>query len=214
MSRAACLSVLMLLAACGKSADRAADGNATDPAITTALADPLMTDPGLDRRSNGDALQPPDEPYRAIAPPGEPDPLREGAAPTVAARATELIARHAAAAFAGCGQGLRYSAIWAAALPPEVALPDGGRVAEAAGSDAGGCHYRVVGYAVAMPVGDVVKGVRSAGQRAGYVLTDAARGKAQVVIGKRGRDGAAFIIAVDAGRGDDTLVDVVTNRGT
>ncbi|MGN5374946.1 hypothetical protein [Sphingomonas hankookensis] len=43
-------------------------GNAGDPAVTAALQDQIMVDPGLTGQSGNGAVRPPDRPYSAAAP--------------------------------------------------------------------------------------------------------------------------------------------------
>lgn len=208
MRRHVAALTLILLSGCSGSPSARSKGNAVDPAITSALADPLMTDPQLDSRSNRGVLRPADQPYQAMVPPGEPDPLRGDAAPTVLARARPLLGKN----FNACDFGIRYSYGWAARLSPDLTLPSEARVAEAAGSDATGCGLRLVAYST--PTGpeaaaDVYRRVAKAG---GYTLSERKLGPATVVSALRATDGAAFVASVTAPDGG-SAVDLASNRG-
>lgn len=209
MPRAICLLPFILLAGCGTAETDSSKSNSVDPAITAALADPILTDPELDGRANRDVLRPADEPLRAMVPPGEPSALRGSAAPTILARAEPAIA--ALPAFAACDRAVRYSYGWAAALPADLTLPAQARVAEAAGSDKGGCALRLIAWSAILTPEAVLETYRRAGKASGYAVSEASAANATILTGTR-RDGAAFIATVAAGDGG-SMVDFVTNRG-
>ncbi len=197
-----------LLTGCGTSPAAGTNHSDVDPAVTSALADPLMADPQLDGRSNNGALRPADQPYQAMVPPGAPDPLRGDAPPTVVARVRPLLGT----SFGGCDFGLRYSYGWAARLAPDLTLPPEAHVAEGAGSDAKGCSLRLVAYST--PIGpeaaaDVYRRIAKAG---GYALSERRLGPATVVSATRAADGAAFVASVTAPDGG-SAVDLASNRG-
>ena len=209
MSRAIFLLPLVLVSACGPAATDTTNNNQRDPAITAALADPILTDPELDGRANRDVLRPADEPLRAMVPPGAPSALRGSAPPTVLARATPAMV--AMPAFATCDRTVRYSYGWAAALPVDLNLPAEAEVAEAAGSDAKGCALRLVAWSALLSPETVLENYRRTAKASGYGLTEASAANATVLTGTR-RDGAAFIATVAADDGGSS-VDLVTNRG-
>jgi hypothetical protein len=200
--------MMALLCGCGGSPSARSNSNDIDPAITSALADPLMADPQLDGRSNKGALRPADQPYQAMVPPGEPDPLRGEAAPTVFARARPLLDKN----FGGCDFGVRYSYGWAARLSSDLTLPSEARVTEAAGSDATGCGLRLIAYST--PIGpeaaaDVYRRIAKAGA---FTLSERKLGPATVISATRDADGAAFVASVTAPDGG-SAVDLASNRG-
>lgn len=208
MRRLTAALVMTMLSGCGGSPSARSNSNDVDPAITSALADPLMADPHLDGRSNTGALRPADLPYQAMVPTGAPDPLSGDAAPTIFARARPLLGK----TFGGCDFGIRYSYGWAARLSPDLILPSQARVAEAAGSDATGCALRVIAYST--PIGpeataDVYRRVAKAG---GYTLSERKLGPATVISATRDPDGAAFVVSVTAPDGG-SAVDLISNRG-
>ena len=106
---------------------------------------------------------------------------------------------------------MRYSYGWAAALPADLTLPAEARVAEAAGSDKGGCALRLVAWSAALPPETVIDTYRRTAKASGFGLTEASAANATVLTGTR-RDGAAFIATVAGGDGGSS-VDLVTNRG-
>lgn len=212
MARFIPLLVFVALSGCGASPSGNANGSDVDPAVTSALADPLMTDPQLDRRSNTDVLRPADEPYQAMTPPGSPDPVRGDALPTAAARAKLAMAGGPASAFAGCDPGVGYSYGWADRLSPELALPAEAQVAEAAGSNTAKCQLRVIAYSAALASNTVLDRYRSAAKTGGYANSETQKGKATILAATRNRDSAAFVVTVTAA-GSGSIVDLVSNRG-
>ncbi len=208
MRRLSTALTLILLSGCGSSPTTRANNADTDPAVTSALADPLMADPRLDGQSNNGAIRPADQPYQAMIPTGMPDPLRGDAPPTVLARTRPLLDRN----FRGCDFGVRYSYGWAARLPGDLALPTEARVAEGGGSDAPGCALRLIAYST--PTGpeaaaDVYRRIAKAG---GYALSERKLGPATVISAARAADGAAFVASVTAPDGG-SAVDLASNRG-
>jgi hypothetical protein len=208
MPRLTPLLVLAILSGCSASPPAKPNGGDVDPAITAALADPLMADPQLDRRSNDGALRPADEPYRAMVPPGSSDPLRGGAAPTVVARARTL----AGGGFADCSFSVRYSYGWAARLPADLTLPPEAQVAEAAGSDAPMCSLRVIAFSASTGPEAILDSYRRIARAGRYTSSEHKQGPATVLTATRSADGASFIASVTAPDGG-SAVDLVSNRG-
>jgi hypothetical protein len=202
------LLVLAALSACGASPSGKAGGNDVDPAIASALADPLMADPALDRRSNNGALRPADQPFHAMVPPGVPDPLRGDAAPGVLARLRSAMAD----GYAGCRFDVAYSYGWAARLSPELALPPEAQVAEAAGNDTPKCALRLVAWSASLTPEAVLDIYRRTAKSAGYALLESKQGSATVLTARRARDNAAFVASVTSASGG-SAVDLASNRG-
>ncbi len=208
MARALPLLLLSVLAGCGSSSSDRNRSSDVDPAVTSALADPLMADPGLDRRSNDGALRPADEPYRAMVPPGSPDPLRGDAAPTVLARSRAGLGP----GFATCRFEVAYSYGWAARLSPELTLPAEAQVAEAAGSDTPKCALRLIAFSASTGPEAMLDVYRRVAKAGGYTISERRQGPATVLTALRSRDGAAFVASVTAPDGG-SAVDLVSNRG-
>jgi hypothetical protein len=212
MTRIAAILTLAALAGCSSSPSTTANSSNADPAVTSALADPLLADPQLDRRANRDALRPADEPYQAMVPPGLPSPLRGDAPPTIVARARLAVAGDRAGVFKTCSFDVRYSYGWAARLSPELGLPAEAQVAEAAGSDTSKCQLRLIAYSSSLGSAAMLESYRRIAKSGGYTSSEAAQGGATSLTATRKNDGAAFVATVSAGDGG-SLVDLVSNRG-
>jgi hypothetical protein len=203
---------VLSLAACGSPpANTIADD--VDPAVTSALADPIMTDPQLDGLSDTDSLRPAPQPIQALAPPGEPDPLRGDAPPTLAARGRRLIADHDANSFANCSRAVSYTFGWSNRLPEGLTLPADARVSEAAGSDSSNCSLRLVAFAAASTPSSVVEIYRRAATSGGFTVTETRAGDTTIVRARRAADGSAFIASVGDTTAGGSNVDLLTNRG-
>lgn len=209
MKRTLFLPISLLLAACGTAPAPDARKDAVDPAITAALADPIMADPQLDRRANRDVLRPDDDPFRAIIPPGSPQVMRPTGTVTLANR-METAMKNSGSGFAGCTP-VRYSYRWAADLPKELALPSEARVAEAAGSDAAACRLRLIAFASTQTPEAVLNRYREVARSNGYRQSQSAVDGVTTIMAQRD-DGAVFVGSVSAGDGG-SVVDLATNRG-
>lgn len=231
------LSLSLLLAACGGTAD-APDGLARldrelaeaagrDPAIAAALADPLLVDPGLAQRSNADAIRPPNRPdggatapvnIAARADAGPPPGLIT--APVTARDCPECRARTGALTLgalaerqpdpriAGCAARIDYSAIWSTRLPAAAPLYPDARIVEAAGTDEAGCRLRVVTYRSSAPLQRVADWYATSARRAGYRAEHRADGAVHLVGATRGQ--AAFAAYLRARPGGGTEVNLIT----
>jgi hypothetical protein len=182
------LALLLMLAGCG-TATPEGPVNETDPAITDALADPIMADPRLALQDRGGAI-------------GVPTGIDGGDhTQTLGQIAT---ARVREAPFAGCDAKIDYAFAWMARLPADLALPATARVSEAAGSNAKGCNLRIVRYGVSRPVAEVDAFYR----KKGFALTSSDG----AISGVRSTDGAAFWVSISATK-SGAAVDFVANRG-
>jgi hypothetical protein len=182
------LTVLLMLAGCG-IATQEAPVNETDPAITDALADPIMADPRLALQDRGGAI-------------GVPTAIDGGDhALTLGQIATARIREKA---FAGCNAKIDYAFAWMAKIPADLDLPAAATVSEAAGSNAKGCNLRIIRYAITRPVAEVDAFYREKG----FVLS----GGGGIVSGIRAADGAAYWVSIAATK-TGTTVDFVSNRG-
>ena len=232
MPRMSILIACCLLAGCGASREEAdldavdaelTAANTPDPAITAALHDQIMVDPGLTAQANGDAIRPPAQPYAAPLP-----------APDVAAgsaAADEALERAPAAqACADCGSGgsltlaqlagggrrrstctaaIRYSAGYANRLPAGLPLHPDARVIEAAGADGANCHLRVVSFTLSQPVDRTLDWFYTRARRARFAAEHRVAGDEHVLGGTRG-DGAAFVVyasPIERGTAVDLVVD-------
>jgi hypothetical protein len=178
----------LLLAGCGSTAPEATV-NETDPAITDALADPIMADPRLALQDRGGAI-------------GVPTGIDGGDhAQTLGQIAA---ARVREAPFAECNATVGYAFAWMAQLPADLALPAAATVSEAAGSNASACNLRIVRFRVARPASEIDAFYR----KKGFVLTETN----DSISGVRRADGAAYWVAISS-TPSGAAVDFATNRG-
>jgi hypothetical protein len=206
------LAALLALAGCGggtanndlAAIDNALIANAVDPALTSALNDPLSVDPDLAQQANPNSARPPEMPvqaqYPADANPGE-DPARPGQAAGGPAPPPSA---------AACGQGFDYGNQWASRMPAEFPAYPGGRVTEAAGNDHGGCRMRVVSFSTADAPQRVIDAYRGLATRGGYSAEQQQRGRDQVLGGTKG-ESAYYLIVTPQGGGSD--VSLIVNNG-
>lgn len=238
----ALIALSLALVACGKKpasqtdldaldrelTDTAKPGASRDPALTAALRDQIMVDPGLAHPANANAVRPPPSPDAGATPPdgigARPDgvdpaalksaPPATGDCPNCRRAAGaltlgELARRQPNRAIADCASRLTYSATWANRLPADVPLYPDARVAEAAGAE--GCGLRVVSFASAAPVTRIVDWYYTGTARAGYAADHQAAGAEHRLGGTRGE--AAYMLYVSPHPGGGSDVDLVTNAG-
>ena len=231
--RAMLLTAVLLLTACGSGEEEADPLAERDPAVTAALADPLMADPDLTSQNRGNAaltgggpaageIPPPKrgqaelDAARAAAldltggglNPAPPTTLTQETSPADAATAAALV--RALPWGRACADKLGYTASWAAKLPPALPVYPRGHVQEAAGSDTAGCPLRAVHFQTPVPVDEVVSFYATVAAKGGYALT---AGKAGADLTLAGTKGAArFALFVRSGTGM-TEVNLVTSGG-
>ena len=152
--------------------DKQLVANNADPAVTTALNDPILTDRNLSTQSNRNAVRSAGGPPQALYPPD----AGNAPAPPCAAAALDT------------------NPAWANRLPPEFPLYPGARVTEAAGTDAAPCRLRAVILATADPWDRVIGWYQAQATRAGYSAGRQARDGDQILAGTRG-DQAFYLIA-------------------
>lgn len=222
----------LVLAACADKADKADPRADRDPAVSAALADPLMSDPDLVSQNDGGAAlsgggpasgevpRPKQGPEEIAAARAAAEALLGGKVPPapaprvilsesrlVAAFTPQAMADALALAPATCKQKLAYGFGWAAALPGELAPYPRGHVRVAAGSDAAGCRQRAVSYLTPVPVGEVIDFHYA---RAAKLGAERRReGGDEVVFG--GKDAQRFVIYARPAAEGFTQVEVVTS---
>jgi hypothetical protein len=232
------LPLTLALAACEGPApanDSAAADNIADPALTSALQDQIMVDPQLSAQANGDAIRPPSRPASGGVPADDvaangdgigggpllrapaPTPVGKGCRNCAAARDAvtlgNLAERQQGVQTAGCSQ-LRYSAAWAQKLPAAIPLYPQARVSEAAGSDAGACHIRVVSFSTAQPMQAIVDWYYTRAVRSGYSAEHQLDGDEHILGGARDKDGGAYVLFLNARKDGGTDVDLIANNGS
>ena len=169
---------LLLLAACGGPSDAELRARAdklaetADPAITAALADPIMSDRDLTVADNSRRVRIVTGPAQANYPlPGGPN-----AAAFAALRALGGPSR--------CEDGFVSGAAFAAQLPPAF-VPAGATLVEAAGNDRPGCRARFALFRVAEKPAAVTARIGARASAAGYGAEARVRGSDHVVAGRR-----------------------------
>jgi hypothetical protein len=230
----------LALAGCGGGADRQLSdeelGNAVDPAVASALHDPIMVDPALGAKANSDAIRPPSQPYSGALPADtvatnngkaelgqllttpDPVPARKNCPECAAARDAVtlggLAARQKSPRVAGCAEALRYSAAWAQRLPADLPLLPKARVAEAAGADTNGCTLRVVAFAAPQPLRTTLDWYYTRAIRAGFSAEHQLEGDTHILGGARKRDDGAYMLFMTARADGGTDVELVANNGS
>lgn len=191
--------------------------NGVDPALTSALEDQILVDPDLVQQANPNTVRPPETPAAAQYPAGSARSEAALAAMQSAGRAADSGrgAPGPVSATAGpCGSTIPFDhgPGWASRLPAEFPLYPGGRLTEAAGSDAGDCRMRVVTFTTADPYGRVLEHYRRLASRAGYSAEHQQRGADHVLGGVNSRtDGAYYLIVTPDEQGSD--VALIANNG-
>ncbi len=229
----------LLLAGCGGGDDAqpVADDH-SDPLMEGALADHIMVDPDMVARNganqvasfaSGDGSIPlPDSGPEAVlaarneaialvggnaamrrAPPPE---RTEGDLPPQAA--LSVAARAAATPGQGnrdCAQLAQFSATWAARMPATFPVYPRGAVSEAAGTDDGACHLRVVNFTTPVSVADVMDFYFTRAATDGFTVQRIMQGGDDVLGGTK--QGRSFMVFARAGERGQTSVDLVTTGG-
>ena len=226
-------TIALLLASCGADAPVAVADD--DPALSNALAGPILVDPDLvgQNRANSAAALPSqdgslpsvdsgpeavaaarDQALAMVGGPGSlrhaPDPGELSEAPP--AKATDSATERAAATVglrAFCGKGLQSTAMWAARMPDAFPVYPRGAVQEAVGTDTGDCKLRVVAFVTPVPYDEVIDFYYTRARAAGYSARHL-RGEGDAVLsGTRGN--AAYDIYVTRLPSGNTAVDLLTN---
>ena len=210
-------------------------GNAaTDPAVSSALEDQIMVDPSLAQQADGYRVRTMTDPGQSPLPPAETlalgasTPAITGLARAPAAKpATPCVGANCGTAPSTLGQlaalqtkqkrprqpvcnpDLTYSFAWAAKLPPELPVYPQAQVDEAAGSDAPGCHARVVSFSTPASRQAVTDYYYSRAIRARFSAEHSIRNGDHILSGERGGDDYYLILDDRAGGG--TAVDMIVS---
>jgi hypothetical protein len=216
--RLTAVSATLALASCG-GGGQASDQLAafeTDPALTAALEDQILTDPELAQQSNRLSVRPPELPFRAEYP-------ADAGAPTV--HRASLSAQPGCTTCGGgvpepapgpsgtCGGAeFRYGMEWAQRLPGAFPPYPGGRVTEAAGQDRGQCRVRVVTFRTGDPYQRVLEWYRQRAVSSGFSAEHQVRGTDHVLGGvNQGTNGAFYLIVTPLEGGSE--VALIVNNG-
>lgn len=178
-----------------------------DPAVTSAIEDEILVDPALVQQSNANTVRQPERPLQA------PYPIEKtGRAGAPMNQASGAAAGPDAPMAGGCGVPFQYGAEWAERLPPEFPAYPGGRVTEAAGSDRGNCHVRVVTFATDHAFAQVLDYYRGVASRAGFDAEHEVRGGDHVLGGINPRNDGAYLVIVTP-EGNGSKVALIVNNG-
>ena len=196
------LAATLALAACGRGAgndraalDQALGGNGLDPALTSALEDPILADPNLAHQAHPNTVRPPEAPVQAQYPPLSAD------------------QRSADVAQSLCGGAFDRGPQWASRLPPEFPLYPGAQLSEAAGNDSGSCRLRVDSFRTDADWQAVLDFYRARAARAGFTAVQQQRGTDHLLGGIQARtDGAFVVVATPLERGTEVSLVVDSSR--
>lgn len=235
MRAAITLSLALILAACADAPDedplaaleRELAADAGDPAVATALADPIMADPTLSARASTNAVRPPSGPYTAAIPASDvaargstadlfarekletpPVADEEGCTDCATARDAKTLVALASPLAGQCASRLTYSNGWATLLPDAVPLIPNARVVEAAGVEDRSCDLRVVRFWSDLPQETLIAWYFTRTKAARYAANAQADTVGQRLSGRHA-DGSRYIVFVDpreAGGSDVALV--------
>lgn len=223
---------LLLLAACG-SKDSPGKAVDQDPVVADAVNDPIIADPDLAAQNRGNAALTGGGPASAPIPPfntapeeierartaaadllgGKVDPAPAPARTTEKSRlagAETPLAVAAALQFASgdCEKSFAFSAVWAAKLPPALAVYPRGHTMIAGGSDAPQCKLRSVRFVTPVAANEVADFYYGSAGKAGMAPQHAREGTDEVITGGKGTQKFAVYARK---RGDGlTEVDLVT----
>lgn len=224
------ITILLALAGCSREA--AEQVKPVDPAISAALAGPLLTEPdlaamnGAGRALTGtgvaSALIPANlyTPEALEAARAEAKALFGGAVPAAPAATgsdkarggqTALHSLRAAYGKLPCEGAANWSAIWAARLPPPFAPYPRGHVEEALGADDAACHFRSVTYRIGVTPAEAVDFHAAQAKKGGLSVDHRADGDAHALV--MARDSLSATIYVRPGPDGLTEVQIVTKGG-
>ena len=224
------LTAALALAGCDQEDAKPAPAE-SDPALSRALGDQIMVDPGLAGErgaalavDEGHITLPPlDRSPEAIAaattkaadtfggsllPPPRPATGGAGALSEGAATAAQ-VARSSKLARTDCAAKVQYSATWAARLPAEFPVYPRGEVQEAAGIDGDGCALRVVNFLTPVAPDDVIRFYYTSARKRGYDAQYRLDGSDHVLGGRK--DGKAYVAYVRQQQNGITEVNLVTS---
>jgi hypothetical protein len=231
-------SLLLLLACCALSACGKGGADASkpeaDPALTSALADPLMLDPDLSSQNRAVAAIAVGGPPVAELPLVERSPqaiedardearqLAGGSFKSApqpqdgdAGKVAGVTAAQVAAAVPGvgpaCAGKAEYGMGWSLSLPEPLAIFPRGHVQEAAGSDRDGCRLRSIRFLTPVDAGDVVDFYFTRLSAAGLEARHLLAGEVHVLEGSKG--GMAYAVHVQKLENGLSRVDLVSNGG-
>ncbi|MFM5907569.1 MAG: hypothetical protein ACKOPO_08295 [Novosphingobium sp.] len=222
-----CALGLLALSACSDGRHDA--GKPVDPAVSAALAGPLLIEPDLAalnggaRALSGNGVASAHIPANLFTPEsidaakaeakamlgGALQPASDSSSSDKAvAGETALMSLRIAFGKTPCENGLGWSAIWATRLPDPVSIYPRGHVAEATGSDDAGCRMRAVTFRTGAGISDVVDFYWTRATRAGFSPQHRANGDAHAISAEKG--GLSFTVFVKPGPDGQSEVHLIT----
>jgi hypothetical protein len=226
----------LALAGCADREQPAEPVGDDDPALSRALADPIMIDPDLaaQNRANSAAALPSQDgslptvdnnpeaiaaaradALKLVGGPGRmrkaPEP-REVAGELPGSASLTAPARAAAApgVDASCAARAEYTMQWAARMPAPFPIYPRGATQEAAGTDAAGCSLRVVNFVTPVPLGEVMDFYFTRARAAGFSAERVLQDGDDLLAGTRGD--ATYAVYARRLPSGLTEVDLVTSR--
>ena len=175
------LAAALALTGCARGAendrpDDALYGNGLDPALTSALEDPILVDPSLAQQAHPNTVRPPEAPVQALYPAPAADQLRADVAQAL------------------CGGAFEGGSQWVSRLPAEFPLYPEAQLTSAAGNDSGDCRLRVVSFRTDDDWRPVLDFYRARAARAGFSAEQQQRGSDHLLGGVRARTESAFVV--------------------
>lgn len=158
---------------------------ASDPAVTAALADPIMSDPDLSIADDSRRVRHVAGPAAVTYPPRSKANARIHAA--LDGFATPALCEPAP------------GPAWRGKIPAAFAVYPGATGVSAEGLDQGRCHIRVAGFDAAATPWTILSHYRGRATKAGYASDLRRRGADHVLTGTRTRDRASFYMIVSPG---------------
>ena len=182
---------LALAAACSSAGGNELaklDEEPIDPALTSALEDPILVDRDLVQQAHPNSMRPPEMPIQAQYPAG------------------------LALATAGlpCGS-IEPGERWAGRMPAAFLAYPGGRITGSSGSDSGDCRVRIVTFRTDDSFERVLLHYRTAAARAGFSTRHQQRGSDHLLAGVREAGGGFALVVTPLDLGSD--VALIVNAG-
>ena len=230
---AAAFALPLSLAACGsnEASDeelaKLDDNLTSDPAMNDALEDAILVDPDLTDQANRNAIRGANGAADGSVPPGT---GADGSSAAKAALGGKILSapkprqmtsddegltlgdkaelQAARSSKPVCNEELRYDMNYANRMPPEFAVYPKANVQEAAGR----CDLRVVSFATATPIKNIIDYYYTRAKRSGYDAEYLMRGSEHVLGGTRDSDDGAYVITLNKRSGGGTVVDIVASN--
>ncbi|WP_310534305.1 hypothetical protein [Novosphingobium sp.] len=224
--------IVLMLAVAGCSRDSAQEAEPVDPAVSAALAGPLLTEPdlaamnGAGRALTGTGVASAQIPANLYTPEAIAAAKAEAkaqlggaipAAPTASGSEkaiggqTALDSLRRAYGKLPCEGAANWSAIWATRLPKPLAPYPRGHVEEALGADDDTCHLRAVTYRIGVTPAEALDFHAAQAAEAGLSVDHRADGDAHALVTRKGALSAT--IYMRPGPDGLTEVHIVTSGG-